>query len=391
MQTGEETRPHSTEGKNEKHALASKLGLERPNLIHEFMKGGSSCSSSVDLSSDPGSPVNGNASVANSPSSSSTILKAVGSETAPSPSASVLNEKAEESRTSMRSNGHERLSHEVNDKVFDGGSKITAVIQQSSKYDEKAWGIGRDCPEAAVSDDSSTEDNERKKQENRDERQHVDEEKQAQRGGESFIAHEANGKQDPLGTKENIKHVKSVRSAIDSAKNALPRNDQNAEVKETGIQGDAQNSAGVAVSLRGKERKEAKVYPRDTRSVILESKIHQLEHRIKLLEGELREAAAVEAALYSVVAEHGSSMSKVHAPARRLSRLYLHACKESSRSRRASAARSIVSGLVLVAKACGNDVPRYILMILVFCIFFMSYLQLITFEIDVLKQKFLEL
>lgn len=358
QETGEETRPHSTEGKNEKHALASKLGLERPNLIHEFMKGGSSCSSSVDLSSDPGSPVNGNASVANSSSSSSTILKAVGSETAPSPSASVLNEKAEESRTSMRSNGHERLSHEVNDKVFDGGSKITAVIQQISKYDEKAWGIGRDCLEATVSDDSSTEDSERKKQENRDERQHVDEEKQAQREGESFIAHEANGKQDPLGTKENIKHVKSVRSAIDSAKNALHRNDQNAEVKESGIQGDAQKSAGVAVSFRGKERKDAKVYPRDTRSVILESKIHQLEHRIKLLEGELREAAAVEAALYSVVAEHGSSMSKVHAPARRLSRLYLHACKESSRSRRASAARSIISGLVLVTKACGNDVPR---------------------------------
>lgn len=388
MQTGEETRPHSTEGKNEKHALASKLGLERPNLIHEFMKGGSSCSSSVDLSSDPGSPVNGNASVANSPSSSSTILKAVGSGTAPSPSVSVLNEKAEESRTSTRSNGHESLSHEVHDKVFDGGSKITAVIQQSSKYDEKAWGIGRDCPEAAVSDDSSTEDNERKKQENRDERQHVDEEKQAQREGESFIAQEANGKQDPLGMKENIKHVKSVRSAIDSAKNTLPRNDQG---DAQGIQGDAQNSAGVAASFRGKERKDAKVYPRDTRSVILESKIHQLEHRIKLLEGELREAAAVEAALYSVVAEHGSSMSKVHAPARRLSRLYLHACKESSRSRRASAARSIVSGLVLVAKACGNDVPRYILMMLVFCIFFMSYLQLITFEIDVLKQKFSEL
>ncbi|PQM40106.1 uncharacterized protein Pyn_24164 [Prunus yedoensis var. nudiflora] len=302
QETGEETRPHSTEGKNEKHALASKLGLERPNLIHEFMKGGSSCSSSVDLSSDPGSPVNGNASVANSPSSSSTILKAVGSETAPSPSASALNEKAEESHTSMRSNGHERLSHEL----------MTRFLMAE----------------------------------------------QAQREGESFIAHDANGKQDPLGTKENIKHVKSVRSAIDSAKNGLPRNDQNAEVKETGIQGDAQNSAGVAVSLRGKERKDAKVYPRDTRSVILESKIHQLEHRIKLLEGELREAAAVEAALYSVVAEHGSSMSKVHAPARRLSRLYLHACKESSRSRRASAARSIVSGLVLVAKACGNDVPR---------------------------------
>ena len=30
--------------------------------------------------------------------------------------------------------------------------------------------------------------------------------------------------------------------------------------------------------------------------------------------------------------------------------------RESSQSRRASAARSVVSGLALVAKACGNDV-----------------------------------
>ena len=40
-----------------------------------------------------------------------------------------------------------------------------------------------------------------------------------------------------------------------------------------------------------------------------------------MLEGELTEAAAVEAALHSVVAEHGCFMTKVHAPARRLSRL----------------------------------------------------------------------
>ena len=85
-----------------------------------------------------------------------------------------------------------------------------------------------------------------------------------------------------------------------------------------------------------------------------------MENKIKMLEGELTEAAAVEAALHSVVAEHGSFMTKVHAPARRLSRLYLHACKEGFQSRRASAARSAVSGLALVAKACGNDVPRYI-------------------------------
>ncbi|KAI7733947.1 hypothetical protein M8C21_005333 [Ambrosia artemisiifolia] len=88
------------------------------------------------------------------------------------------------------------------------------------------------------------------------------------------------------------------------------------------------------------------------------SKLQQLENKVQSLEGELREAAAIEVGLYSIVAEHGSSVSKVHAPARRLSRLYLHACKENSQSRRATSARSIVSGLILVAKACGNDVPR---------------------------------
>ncbi|CDP13321.1 unnamed protein product [Coffea canephora] len=80
--------------------------------------------------------------------------------------------------------------------------------------------------------------------------------------------------------------------------------------------------------------------------------------RIQMLEEELREAATLEIGLYSVVAEHGSSVSKVHAPARRLSRFYLHACKEKSRAKQASAARAAISGLVLVSKACGNDVPR---------------------------------
>ena len=86
----------------------------------------------------------------------------------------------------------------------------------------------------------------------------------------------------------------------------------------------------------------------------------ELKSKIETLEEELREAAAVEVSLYSVVAEHGSSAIKVHAPARRLSRFYLHACKARSPAKRASAARTAVSGLVLVAKACGNDVPRYV-------------------------------
>ncbi|KAK9064729.1 hypothetical protein SSX86_016111 [Deinandra increscens subsp. villosa] len=87
------------------------------------------------------------------------------------------------------------------------------------------------------------------------------------------------------------------------------------------------------------------------------SKVQHLEQRVKVLEDELTEAAAIEFSIYSVVAEHGSSIRKVHASARRLSRLYFHACKDNS-LRRSNAARSIVSGLVMVAKACGNDVAR---------------------------------
>lgn len=85
-----------------------------------------------------------------------------------------------------------------------------------------------------------------------------------------------------------------------------------------------------------------------------------LEFKIEMLQDELREAAALEVGLYSVVAEHGSSTSKVHTPARRLSRFYFHACRAMSKAKRASAARTAISGLVLVSKACGNDVPRYV-------------------------------
>ncbi|CAF1703028.1 hypothetical protein HID58_053199 [Brassica napus] len=116
--------------------------------------------------------------------------------------------------------------------------------------------------------------------------------------------------------------------------------------------------SSLEISRSNSERKEAKVFPRNTTT--LESKVKDLESRVKKLEGELCEAAGIEAALYSVVAEHASSSAKVHAPARRLLRLYLHACRGDNHliSRRANAAKSAVSGLVTVAKACGNDVPR---------------------------------
>lgn len=63
-------------------------------------------------------------------------------------------------------------------------------------------------------------------------------------------------------------------------------------------------------------------------SALSDHKIEHLEQRIRTLERELREAATVKISLYSVIAEHGSSMTKVHAPARRLSRFYFHASKE---------------------------------------------------------------
>jgi mevalonate pyrophosphate decarboxylase len=77
-----------------------------------------------------------------------------------------------------------------------------------------------------------------------------------------------------------------------------------------------------------------------------------------LLEAELRETAAAEIGLYSVIAEHGSSVNKVHTPAQRLSRHFFHALKNCSRVKMGSAARSATSGLVLVAKACGYDIAR---------------------------------
>uniref|UniRef100_A0A7N0SWQ3 Dilute domain-containing protein n=1 Tax=Kalanchoe fedtschenkoi TaxID=63787 RepID=A0A7N0SWQ3_KALFE len=89
-----------------------------------------------------------------------------------------------------------------------------------------------------------------------------------------------------------------------------------------------------------------------------DSLIKEMELKIEILEEELREVAALEISIYSVIPEHGCSAHKVHTPARRLSRLYIHACKHWNRDRRATIAKNTVSGLILVSKSCGNDVPR---------------------------------
>ncbi|XP_050381658.1 uncharacterized protein LOC126798677 [Argentina anserina] len=90
----------------------------------------------------------------------------------------------------------------------------------------------------------------------------------------------------------------------------------------------------------------------------LEQKVEEMEMRIQKLEEELREVAALEISLYSVVPEHGSSAHKVHTPARRISRLYIHACKHWTQEKRATIAKNTASGLVLIAKSCGSDVAR---------------------------------
>ncbi|XP_074306953.1 uncharacterized protein LOC141642154 isoform X2 [Silene latifolia] len=90
----------------------------------------------------------------------------------------------------------------------------------------------------------------------------------------------------------------------------------------------------------------------------LKYRVEIMENRIEKLEEELREVAALEISLYSVIPEHGSSAHKVHTPARRLSRLYIHACKHWTRSKRATIARNTVSGIILVTRTCGNDLAR---------------------------------
>ncbi|XP_057521098.1 uncharacterized protein LOC130801299 [Amaranthus tricolor] len=131
--------------------------------------------------------------------------------------------------------------------------------------------------------------------------------------------------------RDRVRHVKSVRSMMDSSRSNSP-------------------SGGFSGSTLKQEMKTS-----GNRSYSSDGKTLGLEQKIKILERELREAAALEVSLYSVAAEHGSSTNKVHAPARRLSRLCLRAEEGMKRS---SAAQSAISGLIIVAKACGNDVPR---------------------------------
>ncbi|KAM5568161.1 hypothetical protein ABKV19_015964 [Rosa sericea] len=145
-----------------------------------------------------------------------------------------------------------------------------------------------------------------------------------------------------------LKHVKSVKPSISAETNSrLRKHEFMKKSKEAEIPEDGR--VGGIIS--------AKCEREETTTSCSDSKI-ELESTIEMLKDELREAAAVEVGLYSIVAEHGSNTNKIHAPARRLSRFYFHACKMRSQAKKANAARAAITGLILVSKACGNDVPR---------------------------------
>lgn len=156
----------------------------------------------------------------------------------------------------------------------------------------------------------------------------------------------AGAQETPL-TDSKLKHVNSVQLPKEPAKANMYSQNENRSNK-VGSVNDAESNLTNIVASGRKEQ------------VNGSDNINEWRSKAEMLEEELREAAALEVALYSVVAEHGGSINKVHAPARRLSRFYLHACRARFLDKRASAARAAVSGLVLVTKACGNDVPRYV-------------------------------
>ena len=132
--------------------------------------------------------------------------------------------------------------------------------------------------------------------------------------------------------------------------------DEQEEVK--GVNADVWEDASNGALSAGSENEALDATENSGEDGFLKEKIEHLETRMERLEEELREVAALEVSLYSVVPDHSSSAHKLHTPARRISRIYIHACKHFARGKRATIARNSVSGLVLVARSCGNDVSR---------------------------------
>ncbi|XP_057721613.1 uncharacterized protein LOC130935746 [Arachis stenosperma] len=383
----------NTDSNEKEHTLASETKVERLQQDTCEKLESSSNASSGDLSSNIESPANGQPAMENTSNHSPvTIQKQVVDSSSPS--------LEENSKSRFTNSDHENLDQEdfeedancrnkfedvktnSNGSTIDIYSRNTTSLSNgfvdmtpgsvnciSSEINDKLNELHGEANESHMKGEgsaksycSSVEDSNGNEMSDLDMQNHVGNESMA-RGVKDQVSlssdiyylggSESHLKGSNIMRSERLKHVKSVRSSTESARSigSLSSNHLS-EVRESHI-GDAQNNGGNI-----HDKRDAKIYPRESRSTIFDSKVENLENKIKMLEGELREAAAIEAALYSVVAEHGSSISKVHAPARRLSRMYLHACKENIQARRSGAAKSAVSGLALVAKACGNDVPR---------------------------------
>ncbi|XP_043723615.1 uncharacterized protein LOC122670717 [Telopea speciosissima] len=380
---------------------------------HKHLNGSSSCSSSIDTSSDPVSPENDHASFSSFPGISLTptpIPKKYVTHSVQSSSSAISYEgKHEEVRPSNGTRNYDSndLAQEgVNGKsgngsyIFeenqymmdintngpaakvscsDSGLRVVekaGLVKSANSYAEEkdnrhSKGQSKNGTEEAetatglsaslMEDGDGDEQGENGQEEyliTEDELSHnfsLDfNKKQVAYGGDTLsFSRRALGVKSSAISDDRLKHLKSVRSSLDSpmSNGLLIDNKLTSKLKETDTLKDADNGYRSFMMDR-------RLVSRDTRNNFSDGKVQQLERRIERLEGELRETAAIEIGMYSIVAEHGSSASKVHAPARRLSRLYFHALRKCSPARIASVARSAVSGLVLVAKACGNDVPR---------------------------------
>ncbi|KAJ1391583.1 Serine-threonine/tyrosine-protein kinase, catalytic domain [Sesbania bispinosa] len=397
--------PAALEKNDKEHPLATETRLENINAVQQdtFKKlESSSYMSSMDVSSAVRSKVNSHASLSKSPNHNSLSTETnVASPSADSSSSSPVFDNLDvNSRGRTRSSDHENLYEKVTstrnivaDVQRDSNQSTFSIYSRHKSSQDNSHFIGKDlgsvnCDTSKCHDKLNGRYNEEEKysvkegggdkiyygsvedihgneKSNLDRQNCSEDEQSVAQGAKDQVllgsttysfGGSNNGMQGNILKSERLKDMKSLRTPADSARNTgLLGSNHHAEVDQNGIPGDAQNSGGT---IRSNDKRDAKIYPKEARNANLDGKIEHLEKKIKMLEGELREAAAIEAALYSVVAEHGNSMSKVHAPARRLSRLYLHACKENLPGRRSGAAKSSVSGLVLVTKACGNDVPR---------------------------------
>ncbi|CAN0925299.1 hypothetical protein LINGRAHAP2_LOCUS34675 [Linum grandiflorum] len=342
---GPDQRTGSNGGSAQEPANASQPMNDKITHPQEYVKCNSSPSSSVDLSSSPGSPIKGHAFVTKSPDSSS-VLNLRNEQSLQPTSSSITYDEVEEYGESRRNNNRD-VEH-IDDTEFKITESLmvnredetsTSTKEVNGEDYQKIEQISKTIDETA---DSLEEDPFRSSFL----------QSTAEKG--ASLGSEDSGMKGNIMKSNRLKHVKSVRSMSDSFRSNGGVSINHRQPKEVNVWDDQQSSAG---GMRAGERRSAKIHPKDS-STVLDGKFQQLAQKVKMLEGELREAAAIETALYSVVVEHGSSISKVHAPARRLSRMYLHVSGEDSYASRASAARSAVSGLVLVAKSCGNDVPR---------------------------------